>query len=68
MNLNINDYKVLIGALQSLSIKGSEAIYFAELINKLVNHANELETKSQEGIDLNLPKVETKETNSKIKK
>ena len=68
MNLNINDYKVLIGALQSLSIKGSEAIYFAELINKLIKNANELEKKSKEGIDLNLPKLETKVTNSKGKK
>lgn len=68
MNLNINDYKVLIGALQSLSIKGSEAIYFAELINKLIKNANELEIKSKEGIDLNLPKLETKVTNSKSKK
>ena len=48
MNLNINDYKVLIGALQSLSIKGSEAIYFAELINKLIKHANELEKEAKE--------------------
>lgn len=68
MNLNINDYKVLIGALQSLSIKGSEANYFAGLINKLIKNANELEIKSQEGIDLNLPKLETKVTNSKSKK
>jgi hypothetical protein len=48
MNLEVNDYKVLIGALQSISIKGSDARYISSLLVKLENLSNELEIKVQE--------------------
>lgn len=60
MELNINDYRVLIGAVQSLNIKGSDAIYMASLINKLQDQVSRLEIESQEGEDFNSPKVEPK--------
>lgn len=60
MELNINDYKVLLGALQSISIKGSDAVYIAGLMNKLQEQINKLETESQEEIKLDLPKSNPK--------
>jgi hypothetical protein len=69
MELNINDYRVLIGAVQSLNIKGSDAIYMASLINKLSDQVSRLEIESQEGEDLDSPKSETSpEPKSKPKK
>lgn len=56
--LNLNDYKVLMGAIQSVSIKGSDAIYMASLINKLQNQVNRLEIEAQENIKLDLPELE----------
>ena len=56
--LNLNDYKVLMGAIQSISIKGSDAIYMASLINKLQNQVNRLEIEAQENIKLDLPELE----------
>jgi hypothetical protein len=60
MNLEVNDYKVLIGALQSISIKGSDAVYIAGLIKKLENQVNKLEIETQENIKLDLPELEKK--------
>lgn len=60
MELNINDYKVLLGALQSISIKGSDAVYIAGLMNKLQEQINKLEIESQEEIKLDLPKSNPK--------
>jgi hypothetical protein len=60
MNLEVNDYKVLIGALQSISIKGSDAVYIAGLIKKLENQVNKLEIETQENIKLDLPEPEKK--------
>lgn len=65
MKLNINDYRVLIGAIQSLSIKGSEAIYMASLINKLRDQVNRLEIEAQEGIKLDSSKKESKPKSEK---
>jgi hypothetical protein len=59
MELNINDYRVLIGAVQSLNIKGSDAIYMASLLNKLQDQVSRLEIESQEGKDFDSPKSET---------
>ena len=69
MELNINDYRVLIGAVQSLNIKGSDAIYMASLLNKLNDQVNRLEIESQEGENFDSPKLETTlEPKSKSKK
>ena len=58
MNLEINDYKVLLGAIENISIKGSNAIYIAGLIKKLETQVNKLEIETQENIKLNLPELE----------
>ena len=63
--LNLNDYKVLIGAIQSVSIKGSDAIYMASLINKLNDQVNRLEIETQENIKLDLPKLDSKPKSEK---
>lgn len=60
MELNINDYRVLIGAVQSLNIKGSDAIYMASLLNKLQDQVSRLEIESQEGEDFDSSKLEPK--------
>lgn len=60
MELNINDYKVLLGALLNISIKGSDAAYITGLINKLQEQINKLEIESQEEIKLDLPKSNPK--------
>ena len=58
MELEINDYKVLIGAIQSVSIKGSDAVYIASLIKKLEDQVKKLEIEAQENIKLDLPELE----------
>ena len=65
MNLEINDYKVLLGAIENISIKGSNAVYIAGLIKKLENQVNKLEIETQENVELNLPKPDS---NQKYKK
>jgi|TARA_B110000977_G_C10800079_1_gene385937 hypothetical protein len=57
MDLKINDYKVLLNAIENISIKGSNAIYIAGLINKITSHIQQLEIESQEEINLDLPKL-----------
>tara|TARA_B110001450_G_scaffold9817_2_gene9730 strand:- start:16373 stop:16561 length:189 start_codon:yes stop_codon:yes gene_type:complete len=57
MDLKINDYKVLLNAIENISIKGSNAIYIAGLINKIASHIQQLEIESQEEINLDLPKL-----------
>jgi len=65
MNLEINDYKVLLGAIENISIKGSNAVYIAGLIKKLENQVNKLEIETQENIELNLPKPDSKQKSKK---
>ena len=48
MKLEINDLKVLKGALESISIKGKDAKYISGLIDKLENQVNEQEIELQE--------------------
>lgn len=60
MNLEINDYKVLLGAIENITIKGSNAVYLAGLIKKLETHVNKLEIESQENIKLDLPELKSK--------
>lgn len=60
MNLEINDYKVLLGAIENISIKGSNAVYIAGLIKKLENQVNKLEIETQENLKLDLPELEKK--------
>jgi hypothetical protein len=57
MNLEINDYKVLLGAIENISIKGSNAVYIAGLIKKLETQVNKLEIETQENIKLDLPEI-----------
>ena len=57
MNLEINDYKVLLGAIENISIKGSNAVYIAGLIKKLENQVNKLEIQTQENIKLDSPEL-----------
>ena len=57
MNLEINDYKVLLGAIENISIKGSNAVYIAGLIKKLETQVNKLEIDTQENIKLDLPEI-----------
>ena len=64
MELEINDYRVLIGAIQSISIKGSDAIYMASLLNKLQDQIKKLEIETQENIKLDSPEIE-KQSKSK---
>lgn len=60
MDLKINDYKVLLNAIENISIKGSNAIYIASLINKITSHIKQLEIESQENIKLDLPELKSK--------
>jgi len=65
MNLEINDYKVLLGAIENISIKGSNAVYIAGLIKKLENQVNKLEIETQENVELNLPKPDSNQKSKK---
>lgn len=65
MNLEINDYKVLLGAIENISIKGSNAVYIAGLIKKLENQVNKLEIQTQENIKLDLPESNSNQKSKK---
>ena len=65
MNLEINDYKVLLGAIENISIKGSNAVYIAGLIKKLETQVNKLEIQTQENIKLDLPESNSNQKSKK---
>ena len=65
MNLEINDYKVLLNAIENISIKGSNAVYIAGLIKKLETQVNKLEIQTQENIKLDLPESNSNQKSKK---